>query len=231
MDIDHAFPRVVLHVLGIPIRDTVLVTWGLMLVLTTVSWLGTRKLLDRPGPIQNALEAALELVEGVMRELTPFSPQHFLPLIGTLAIFLVACNSVAVIPGIGAPTRDINTTTALAVVVFFSVHYFGLRFAGPKRYLRSYITPTWLLLPFNVIGELTRTLALAVRLFGNSLSGEVIAAILLMLAGFLIPVPMQIFGLLIGLIQAYVFTILTMVYIVAGLNGSQPVQDAKGGLT
>jgi len=200
-----------------------------MLVVSTVAWLGTRKLRDRPGPIQNGLEAALELVDGIIRELTRFSPEYFLPLIGTQAIFLVACNSVSVLPGVGAPTRDVNTTAALAMVVFFSVHFYGLRLAGPKRYLRNYIEPFWLLLPFNVIGDITRTVALAIRLFGNILSGEIIAAILLALAGFLIPVPMQIFGLLIGLIQAYVFTLLSMVFIVAGLSGCEPPESVAGG--
>lgn len=231
MDIEHAFPHVVFYLWGVPVRDTVSVTWVIMLVVTFVSWLGTRKLSDHPGPIQNGLEAAVELVEGIIRELTHFSPDHFLPLIGTLAIFLVACNSVSMFPGVGAPTRDINTTAALAVVVFFSVHFYGLRIAGPRRYLRNYIEPFWLLLPFNVIGDLTRTIALAIRLFGNTLSGEVIAAILLGLAGFLVPVPMQIFGLLIGLIQAYVFTLLTMVFIVAGLNGSEPLTSVEGDST
>jgi F-type H+-transporting ATPase subunit a len=228
MDIERVFPHVVFHLFGVPVRDTVLVTWGIMLVVTTVSWLGTRKLLDCPGTIQNGLEAALELVEGVIGELTSFSPKPFLPLIGTLAIFLVACNSVSMIPGLGAPTRDMNTTAALAVVVFFSVHFYGLRIVGPKRYLRGYIEPFWLLLPFNLVGELSRTVALAIRLFGNILSGEIIAAILLGLAGLLVPVPMQVFGLLIGLIQAYVFSLLSMVFIVAGLRGNEPTESVEG---
>ena len=130
MDIEHAFPHVVFHLLGVPVRDTVVVTWVIMLVVSTLAWLGTRKLSDRPGPIQNGLEAAAELVEGIIRELTRFSPEHFLPLIGTLAIFLVTCNSVSMLPGVGSPSRDVYTSAALAVVVFFSVHFFGLRLAG-----------------------------------------------------------------------------------------------------
>jgi len=222
MPVDRTFPFVLFEIGGVPIRDTVVVTWVLMAVLAGVSFLGTRRLRDRPGPLQNALEAVVEAIEGLVRETTDFDPRHFIPFIGTLGLFLMVADSVSLFPGVGSPTRDLSTTSALAAIVFVSVHVYGVRLAGVRDYLRTYVEPSWLLLPFNVIGEITRTVALALRLFGNMLSGELIVAILLLVAGLLVPVPMQLLGLLIGVIQAYVFTLLAMVYIAAGLQHGRP---------
>lgn len=221
MEIESVFPYEVFEIGGLAIRDTVAVTWVLMAVLAGMSWIATRRLSDRPPPLQNAMEATVETVESIISEATTYDPRHFLPLIGTLAVFLVAANVVAVVPGIGAPTRDLNTSLSLAGVVFLSVHVYGWRLAGPARYLRTYVEPSWVLLPFNIISEITRTLALALRLFGNMLSGELVVAVLVLLSGLLVPVPMQLFGLLIGFIQAYVFTLLAMVYIASALGPAE----------
>jgi F-type H+-transporting ATPase subunit a len=219
MDVEATFPRAVFELGGVEIRDTVLVTLGLMALLASVAALVTRRLSDIPGPLQNALEATVEAIEGLVAQTTDEAPSRFVPFVGTLATFLVLANSVSILPGVGAPTRDVNTTLALAGIVLVSVHAFALRAEG-GRYLRGYLEPHPVLLPFNVIGELSRTIALALRLFGNVLSGDLVVAVLLLLAGFLVPVPMQIFGLLIGLVQAYVFALLTMVYIAAALQGA-----------
>ncbi len=221
MNIEDTFPTVLFHVLGVPVRDTVVVTWVIMLGLFVLSFLGVHRLKKRPGWLQNAMEAAVESVESLIQETTPFSVHHFVPFIGTLAAFLVIAAAVSTIPKVGSPTKDLSTTTALAAIAFFSVHFFALRLVGAKQYLSQYLEPHWVLLPFNIIGELTRTIALALRLFGNMLSGELVVAVLLLLAGFLVPVPMQLLGLLIGLIQAYVFTLLVMVYIAAALRGKE----------
>lgn len=235
MPVEQTFPHVLFHIGAMPIRDSVVVTWGIVLVLGLVSFVATRRLHDRPGPLQNVLESMVEIVEAQIAEVTRFDPKHFVPFIGTLGLFLVVADTVPLFPGVGSPTRDISTTVALAVIVFVSVHVYGVWLVGPARYLRTYVDPHWLLLPFNIIGEITRTIALALRLFGNMLSGELVVAILLMLAGFLIPVPLQLLGLLIGVIQAYVFTLLAMVYIAAGLrhgerdegDGSELAGEAK----
>jgi len=225
MPVEQVFPSVVFTLYGVEIRDSVVVTWVLMVLIAFVSWLGTRRLSDRPGPIQNALEAIVEAMEGVIRENTTFPPRHFLAFVGTLGLFLGVANSVSLFPGVSAPTRDLSTTAALATIVFLSVHYYGIRLVGAKRFLRTYLEPSPILLPFNIIAEITRSIALALRLFGNMLSGELIVAVMLLLAGFLLPVPLQLFGLLIGLIQAYVFTLLAMVYITAALR---PAEDERG---
>ncbi len=224
MPVAEVFPRVVFELWGVGVRDSVVVTWILMVLISGISWLGTRRLSDRPGPIQNALEAIVEAMEGVIRENTSLPPRHFLAFVGTLGLFLATANSVSLFPGVGAPTRDLSTAAALAALVFLSVHYYGVRLVGAKRFLRTYIEPTPILLPFNVIAEITRSVALALRLFGNMLSGELIVAVMLLLAGFLLPVPLQLFGLLIGLIQAYVFTLLAMVYITAALRPAEEEQ-------
>lgn len=221
MEIEGVFPYEVFEIGGVAIRDTVVVTWILMAVLAGVSWVATRRLSDRPRPLQNAMEATIEAVESMISEATSYDPRHFLPLICTLAVYLVAADVIALVPGIGAPTRDLNTPLSLAGIVFLSVHVYGWRLAGPARYLRTYVQPSWVLLPFNIISEITRTMALALRLFGNMLSGELVVAVLVLLSGLLVPVPMQLFGLLIGFIQAYVFTLLAMVYIASALGTPQ----------
>ena len=221
MEIEGVFPYEVFELGGVAVRDTVVVTWILVAVLAGISWAATRRLSDRPGSLQNAMEATIEAVDSVISEATSYDSRHFLPFICTLAVFLVAADVVALVPGIGAPTRDLNTPLALAGIVFLSVHVYGWRLAGPARYLRTYVQPSWVLLPFNIISEITRTMALALRLFGNMLSGELVVAVLVLLGGLLVPVPMQIFGLLIGFIQAYVFTLLAMVYIASALGTPQ----------
>ncbi|MBZ0116987.1 MAG: F0F1 ATP synthase subunit A [Sandaracinaceae bacterium] len=220
MPVERVFPHTVFELGGVAIRDSVIVTWVLMAILITISFLATRRLHDRPGPIQNALESFVELAEGIVEQSTHVDPRHFVPFVGTLGLYLVTANTLPTIVGAGAPTRDLSTTAALATIVFFSVHYYGIRLAGARAYLKTFVEPSWLLLPFNLIGEITRTLALALRLFGNVLSGELVVAILLLLAGLIVPVPMMLLGLLFGVIQAYVFTLLAMVYIAAGVRSA-----------
>ncbi|MCG8555262.1 MAG: F0F1 ATP synthase subunit A [Proteobacteria bacterium] len=218
MPIERVFPHVVFELRGVEVRDSVVVTWILMALMSGAAWAVTRRLEPVPRGLQCALEAALEWIEAQIREVTVFKPALFLPLVGSLGLFLVVANSASLVPMVGAPTRDLNTTFALAGIVFVATHAYGLTLVGVKRYLRNYVEPSWILLPFNIIGELTRTLALALRLFGNMLSGELIVAILLVLAGLVVPVLMQLFGLLIAVIQAYVFALLALVYVAAGLE-------------
>ena len=227
MPMDKVFPHVLFSIGGVEIYDSVAVTWLIMAVLTLVSWVVTRNLRLVPTGFQNVLESMLEKIEMLIQEISGYAPVHFLPLIAALAIYLAVSNLVSIVPGLDAPTRDLNTTTALAVIVFLSVHVLGIRLIGARNYFRSYIEPSWILLPFNIVGELTRTIALSLRLFGNMLSGTLIVAILVLFAGLLVPVPLQIFGLLLGFIQAYVFTLLATVYIAAGLESER--EHPQGG--
>jgi F-type H+-transporting ATPase subunit a len=165
---------------------------------------------------QAALEAVVSFLGDQIRAVTEQDPKPYLPFVGTLFLFIALSNILAVVPGFIAPTSSLSTAMALALCVFVAVPIFGIRKVGVRAYLANYLQPTPWLLPFTLIGELSRTLALAVRLFGNAMSSSVIAAILLLIAPLLFPVVMQAFGLLIGVIQAYIFAILAIVYIASG---------------
>jgi len=200
------------------ISATLLFTWVVMAALVGVSWLVTRRLTagGRIGRGQNVLEAIVAFLLDQIREVTRQEPEPYLPFVGTLFLFIVTSNVLSVVPGFEAPTGSLTTAAALALCVFVAVPAFGIAKLGWRRYLAGYLRPSPFLLPFTIIGELSRTLALAVRLFGNVMSGSVIAAILLSVAPLLFPVVMQAFGLLIGVIQAYIFAILAIVYIASG---------------
>ena len=197
------------------INATLVFTWVTMALLVGVSFVVTRKLTPgfemRRG--QNLLEAVVGTLREQIREVSRQDPERFLSFIGTLFLFIVLSNVLGVIPGYHSPTGSLTTTAALAVCVFFAVPLFGIRDKGLSAYLKNYIQPTPIMLPFNIIGELSRTLALAVRLFGNIMSGSLIAAILIGVVPLFFPVVMHIFSILIGVIQAYIFSVLAMVYI------------------
>jgi F-type H+-transporting ATPase subunit a len=197
------------------INATILFTWLIMAILTIGSWLVTRNI---KGALemsrgQNVLEVVVDGVMGQIREVSQQNPRPYLPFVGTLFLFIIVSNVLAVVPGFQPPTGSLSTTAALALCVFLAVPIFGIRAQGLGGYLRQYIEPTPIMLPFNIIGELSRTLSLAVRLFGNVMSGGLIAAILLTIVPLFFPVIMQALGLLTGVIQAYIFAILAMVYI------------------
>lgn len=167
---------------------------------------------------QNLLEILVDGLLGQIREATKQEPERFMPLLGTLFIFILVSNLLAVLPGYQPPTGSLSTTTALALTVLLAVPYYGIREHGLGNYLKGYIQPTPFMLPFNVLGEVTRTFALAVRLFGNIMSGTMMGGILLILAPLFFPVIMQLLGLLIGVVQAYIFAILAAVFIASGLE-------------
>lgn len=194
---------------------TILFTWLIIALLTLVSWLVTRNLTSgtRISRWQNALEVIVSTINEQIREVSQQKPEPYLPFIGTLFLFIVVSNLLAVVPGFHAPTASLSTTTALAICVLVAVPLYGIAKCGLIGYLRLYTKPTPLMLPFNVIGELSRTLALAVRLFGNMMSGAKIGAILLAIAPLFFPILMHALGLLTGVIQAYIFAILALVYI------------------
>jgi F-type H+-transporting ATPase subunit a len=202
---------------------TLVFTWVVMALLTLGCWLITRRLATGPRPSrwQNLLEVLVTGLRAQIHQVSQQQPGRFLPFVGTLFLFIGSANLLTVIPGYRAPTESLSTTTALALCVFIAVPLYGIASEGLVGYLRHYLRPSVLMLPFNIIGELSRTLALAVRLYGNMMSGAVIVAILLSLTPYLFPVVMQLFGLLIGIIQAYIFAVLAMVYIASATTAHE----------
>lgn len=214
---------------ALKLNATLAFSWLVMTLLTGGSWLITRHLstgaeLSR---WQNLVEVLVIGLRDQIRAVSRQEPGRFLPFVGTLFLFIAACNLLAIVPGFTPPTASISTTTALALCVFIGEPLYGIASCGLGSYLRQYIRPSVLMLPFNIIGELSRTLALAVRLYGNMMSGTVIAGILLGLTPILFPVVMQALGLLTGMIQAYIFSILAMVYIAAATRGQTTPPPAK----
>lgn len=197
------------------LNGTIAFTWVVMALLALGSRLITLRLSDseRLSRWQNLLEVLVVGMRDQIRDVSHQDPGKYLPFIGTLFLFIVASNFLTIVPGFNPPTGSLSTTTALAICVLIAVPLYGIGERGILGYLGKYVQPTVFMLPFNVIGELSRTIALAVRLYGNIMSGTVIVAILLGIAPFFFPVVMQLLGLLTGLIQAYIFAVLAMVYI------------------
>lgn len=208
---------------------TILWTWFVMAVMTIGSWLITRRL--SRGPQMSRWQNLLEVIVGYARdqisEIMRQPARPYLPFIGTLFLFIAVCNALAIVPGYEPPTASLSTTAALAICVFAAVPVYGIIHEGVGPFLKHYVQPNVVMLPFNVLGELSRTLALAVRLFGNVMSGAKIAAILLAVAPLFFPILMQALGLLTGLIHAYIFAILAAVYIASGKQTAE-AQDPKG---
>jgi F-type H+-transporting ATPase subunit a len=199
------------------LNGTIAFTWALMFVLTVGSWLVTRKLSTdlRRARWQNLLEIVVTGIEKQIKDVGLRDPRKYMGFLGTLFLFVALASLCTVIPGYEPPTGSLSTTAALALCVFIAVPLFGIEEQGLRGYLKSYIEPTVIMLPFNVISEFSRTLALAVRLFGNMMSGTMIIAILLTITPFVFPIFMSALGLLTGMVQAYIFSILAAVYIAA----------------
>lgn len=207
----------------ITINQTIVTTWGLMLLLALGSWLVTRHLTDAPrmSPWQNALEGLVQIILGQLANTGLRRPEQHIGFLGTLFLFVATANLLAIIPFIAAPTGSLSTTLALALCVFIAVPIKGIAERGPLAYLRTFFQPTFLMFPFHVMSEISRTVALAVRLFGNVMSEEMIAGILLLVAPLIFPVIMKLFGLLTGLVQAYIFAVLATVFIAAATGDSE----------
>ena len=199
----------------IKLNATIVFTWLIMFILVIGSWLITRNLKVKPqiSRWQNILEIIIDAINQQIREVSQQEPSQYLPFVGTLFLFIVVANMLTIVPGYQPPTGSLSTTAGLALCVFVAVPLFGILNRGLLGYLRNYIQPTPLMLPFNIISEFSRTLALAVRLFGNIMSGTMLVAILLSLVPLFFPILIRLLGLLIGIIQAYIFAILAMVYI------------------
>ncbi|MDH3598053.1 MAG: F0F1 ATP synthase subunit A [Candidatus Tectomicrobia bacterium] len=197
------------------LNATIVWTWVVMALLVIGSWLVTRNLstTTRLSRWQNLLEVVVSAMRKQIREVGQQEPAPYLAFVGTLFIFIAISNLLAIVPGYLPPTGSLSTTAALALCVFVAVPLYGITRQGLLGYLKNYIQPSVFMLPFNIVGELSRTLALAVRLYGNIMSGMVIGAILLSIVPLFFPILMQALGLLTGMIQAYIFAVLAMVYI------------------
>ncbi|WP_319402820.1 F0F1 ATP synthase subunit A [uncultured Anaeromusa sp.] len=202
---------------------TIVMTWVTMTVLVFTSWVITRQtaLQKTPSRWQGALEAIVLFVREQIREMGILKAERYLAFLTTLFLFNLASALGGLIPGYESPTSSLSTTSALALLVFFAVPIFGIYEKGIWRYLKQYSQPNVLLLPFNLITEVSRTVALAVRLFGNMASGAMLVAMLLALAPLLFPVILQVLGLLTGVVQAYIFSMLALVYIAAAVSSQE----------
>jgi len=200
---------------GFSLNATLVFTWIVMALLLLLSWLATRRLTSstRISRWQNLLEILVGGMRDQIEEICHHKPDRYLPFVGTLFLFILISNILGIVPGFIPPTASLSTTAALAGCVFLAVPIYGIASQGLRNYLAQYLKPSPLMVPFNILGELSRTLALAVRLFGNVMSGMKIAAILLAIAPLFFPVLMQALGLLTGVIQAYIFAVLSIVYI------------------
>jgi F-type H+-transporting ATPase subunit a len=206
---------------------TFLTSAGISACLVLVAWASTRHLRLEPTAWQTVLEALDDAARKAVEDVLPDNAAEVMPFVATLWLFILAANLIGVIPGLQSPTADISTTAALAVLVFVSVHAYGIRIRGLRAYLRHYLEPNPVMLPFHLISELSRTLALAVRLFGNMMSLELTALLVLLVAGFLVPVPVLMLHIVEALVQAYIFGMLALVYIGGALQAQEERSLAK----
>ena len=220
---------IVFTVWGLKVNATIFNTWAVMALLVGVSLLVTRNLRADvpPNRWRTSLEVIVTAIQGQIEEISQKSARHVLYFAGTLFLFIALSNLLGVIPGFSPPTASLSTTVALALSVLVAVPLFGIARRGVRHYLHSYIEPSVLMLPFNIVGEFSRGISLAIRLYGNVMSGGVIAAILLGIAPFFFPVVMDMLGLLTGLIQAYIFAILATVYIASATAEPEPSAPAE----
>jgi F-type H+-transporting ATPase subunit a len=213
----------------IKLNATIVFTWGLMVLLALGSKVITRKLSrdHERSRWQNLLEMVVIAIENQIEEVGLREPRKYLSFLGTLFLFIAAASLCTVIPGYEPPTGSLSTTAALALCVFVAVPLFGIAEQGLGDYFKSYLRPTFIMLPFNIISELSRTLALAVRLFGNMMSGTMIVGILLSITPFIFPIVMKALGLLTGMVQAYIFFVLATVYIAAATRVKRPQAESE----
>ena len=210
------------------LNATIVYTWGLMGVLAIGAKLVTSRLstgLQR-SRWQNLLEVVVTGIEKQIADVGLRQPRKYLGFLGTLFLFVATASLFTIVPGYEPPTGSLSTTAALAISVFVAVPLFGIAEGGLREYLGDYLKPTFIMLPFNIISELSRTLALAVRLFGNMMSGTMILAILLTITPYIFPIALSVLGLLTGMVQAYIFSILATVYIAAATRTGKPKPDS-----
>jgi F-type H+-transporting ATPase subunit a len=217
----------VLFQLGpVAVTAPVVVTWGLMVLLAGGAWLLTRRLSLHPSPAQAAVELMVAAIAAQIRDTMGVAPAPYLPLIGTLFLYVFFANWSSLVPGIEPPTAHLETDAALALIVFVAVGWFGIRARGLGGYLASFAEPGgFFMIPLNLVETVTRSFSLVVRLFGNVMSGVFVVGIVLSLVGLLVPVPLMALDLLTGAVQAYIFSVLAMVFIAGALGETRPPRE------
>ncbi|MGA0585551.1 F0F1 ATP synthase subunit A [Dyella sp. KRB-257] len=213
---------VLFHLGPVPISSAVAVSWGIVAALALGSWLATRRLSLRPSRTQAVLELLVETIDGQIRDTMQVDPAPYRALIGSIFLFVLTANWSGLMPGIEPPTAHLETDAALAGIVFLATIVFGLRARGVRGYLATFAEPGWLMVPLNLVEQITRTFSLMVRLFGNVMSGVFVVGIALSLAGLVVPIPFMALDLLTGAIQAYIFSVLAMVFIGAAVHSAPP---------
>ncbi len=206
------------HLGPVPVTAPVVVTWVIMAVLAALAWATTRRLTLRPGKAQTVLELMVTTIDAQIADTMRRDPAPFRALIGTIFLFVLAANWSSLIPGVEPPTAHVETDAALALIVFAATIAYGIRARGMGGYLATFAEPSWVMIPLNVIEQITRTFSLIVRLFGNVMSGVFVVSIVLSLAGLLVPIPLMALDLLTGAVQAYIFAVLATVFIGAAVG-------------
>lgn len=224
--IENVFPEVLFELkvatLIIPVTDTVATSWLIIAVLALISYLISRRLsITNPSKLQLFAEKIVIAIKETLESSATISAWTLVPLIGTIWIYIGFMNLISIIPYFHNPTRDLSTTAALSLIAFFSIHYYGIRYRGLGGYLKRYIEPSVLLLPFNLFADVSRIFAMAIRLFGNMLSWEMIIAILIALVGFLVPVPMMLLSIVGDVLHAFLFGLLTYIFIIGGIQAEK----------
>lgn len=210
--------HIAFHLGSVAISVPVVATWVIMAFLAGGGWAMTRRLSIHPSSWQTVLELIVETLESQIRDTMRVEPAPYLPLIGTIFLYIFTANWSSLIPGVEPPTAHIETDAALALIVFVAIWFFGIRVRGLRGFLSTFTEPTIVMLPLNVVESVTRTFSMIVRLFGNVMSGVFVIGIVLSLAGLLVPVPLMALDLLTGAVQAYIFSVLAMVFIAGGIN-------------
>jgi len=219
----------VFHIGPVPLTMPVLVTWAIMLALVAFSVLATRRLALAPGKTQTVLELFVNTIDGQIRDTMQRDPAPYRALIGTIFLFVLVANWSSIVPAIEPPTAHLETDAALALVVFAATIHYGIAGRGLNGYLATFAEPSWVMIPLNLIEQITRTFSLIVRLFGNVMSGVFVVGIVLTLAGLFVPIPLMALDLLTGAVQAYIFAVLATVFIgaAAGESRADPNQDKE----
>jgi len=212
----------------VPISETVVVTWGVVAALALGSWLSTRSLTLAPSRTQAVLELIVEAVADQIQGTIRVAPWPYVPMIGTLFLFILAANWSSMIPGVEPPTAHIETDAALGLIVFMAIIYFGIKARGLRGYLKTFAEPSIVMIPINVVETFTRTFSMIVRLFGNIMSAVFVIGIILSLAGLLVPIPLMALHLLVGAIQAYIFAVLAIVFIGSGVSEGSRRKPKEG---
>jgi len=219
---------VLFHIGPVPITTPVVVTWAIIVALTLFGFVATRRLSLTPSPFQTTLEMIVEATDSQIRDTMRAPPARYRALIGTLFVYILIANWSSLVPGIEPPTAHIETDAAMAAIVFFAAIYYGIRARGVAGYLKTFAQPSFVMMPLNIAEAFTRTFSMTVRLFGNVMSGVFIIGVVLSLAGLFVPIPLMALDLLTGAIQAYIFTVLSMVLIASAVSESvSPQPDER----